>query len=686
MTFGDSSLGELDAQLLCALDYRELADALPQLIWCADAQGRIEFFNRRWVEYTGASVERMRTPGAKGIVHPDDLPLTWERWKGALATGEPYEIEYRLRSAADGSYRWFLARAVPLRAADGHVERWIGSATDIEERKRASDGLQFVVEAVDAFKSTLDAQMICDTLARLAIPRFADWCAIEFVDENDRLRAASVAHIDRERLAAADAFRRRNPLRERPDVLARLRKDGSILEAVVTDEQLRAGAIDDDHYRLMASLNIRSALVVPLSYKNDLMGTMTLISAESGRTYGPADVAVAIEVARRAAISLHTALAFDEQDREAQRLREVANALQRAALPSVVSRPDGLRLDTVYSPASTDLIGGDWYDALELEDGSLMVSVGDVSGRGIPAATIMAKVRHGIDVLPMSEGDPARILDIIDWLLRQRLPDAVVTAFVGIISADRSTIRYANAGHLFPLVRLRNGNIVELPSSGLPLGLRDQAPRAESAEASLRDAELLVLFTDGLVESDRDWERGFERLRTIVSTDAVTRVRMPAHLIHDACLPTGSPDDVAILTVGFGPPRGWTFSADDAFGAQSARSQFLKYLRECRVDDPVAANAESIFGELVGNVLRHASGPIEIHAENGREGFDVHVFDRGPAFLLRRDLPVDPLSEAGRGLSIIARLGGQIRLERIPEYGNHVFVRLPHGLPHAVSR
>ena len=83
---------------------------MPHLIWLADPDGTINFFNERWIRYTGISVDDMKQNGIKGVVHPEDRDLTWERWSSAIQSVTPYEVEYRLRNIEDGSYRWFLAR------------------------------------------------------------------------------------------------------------------------------------------------------------------------------------------------------------------------------------------------------------------------------------------------------------------------------------------------------------------------------------------------------------------------------------------------------------------------------------------------------------------------------------------------------------------------------------------------
>jgi PAS domain S-box-containing protein len=118
---------------------RTVADNVPQVIWTNEAGGKADYFNRRWYEYSGLSYEESAGPGWQAIVHPDDAPASTERWKQALAKGEVFDSEYRLRRH-DGTYRWFIGRNVPLRY-DGEVLSWFGTATDIDELKRAQAAL-----------------------------------------------------------------------------------------------------------------------------------------------------------------------------------------------------------------------------------------------------------------------------------------------------------------------------------------------------------------------------------------------------------------------------------------------------------------------------------------------------------------------------------------------------------------
>jgi PAS domain S-box-containing protein len=120
-------------------ELRDVIEAMPTMVWIAGTDGSNEFGNHRWQEYTGLSHERTVGPGWQDAVHPTDRQRHWEKWCASLASGEPFENEVRYRRAADGEYRWFLSRAIPLRDEHGKILRWYGVSTDIEDRKRAEE-------------------------------------------------------------------------------------------------------------------------------------------------------------------------------------------------------------------------------------------------------------------------------------------------------------------------------------------------------------------------------------------------------------------------------------------------------------------------------------------------------------------------------------------------------------------
>jgi PAS domain S-box-containing protein len=137
------SLNRRTAQLIeSAHRYRFLADAMPQIVWTAKPDGKVEYNNQRWFDYTGMSIEQAEKSGWEKILHPDDYRNVIERWQEALTTASNYEVEYRFKRASDGVYRWHIGRAFPLRNQDGEIVQWVGTSTDIDDQKRANHELE----------------------------------------------------------------------------------------------------------------------------------------------------------------------------------------------------------------------------------------------------------------------------------------------------------------------------------------------------------------------------------------------------------------------------------------------------------------------------------------------------------------------------------------------------------------
>jgi PAS domain S-box-containing protein len=125
--------------------FRVLADTMPQMVWSTLPDGFHDYYNARWYEFTGMPPGSTDGEGWNAMFHPEDQPRAWDRWRHSLATGAPYEIEYRLRNAA-GEYRWTLGRALPMRDPDGTITRWFGTCTDIHEQKMLAEQRQLISE------------------------------------------------------------------------------------------------------------------------------------------------------------------------------------------------------------------------------------------------------------------------------------------------------------------------------------------------------------------------------------------------------------------------------------------------------------------------------------------------------------------------------------------------------------
>jgi PAS domain S-box-containing protein len=407
-------------------------------------------------------------------------------------------------------------------------------------------------------------------------------------------------------------------------------------------------------------------LRVQLRHRDVELGTMTV---RDRAPFGREDAALLDELAARASVAIENAQLYEREHR-------VAVTLQRAMLPAVLPDVDGLAFDAVYFPGATEAeIGGDWYDAIALADGRVVVSIGDVTGRGLTAAVIMGRMRQAIETLAMYESDPVRVLDAADGVLRRAHPDAIVTALVGVIDPAARTMTYATAGHPTPIVRAPDGTVCQLPGRGLPLGLRDGG-QPPATTAVLPPSALVVFFTDGLVESTRDIADGERRVFEALRDDAVAGGRAPAAALVARVLAGEVRDDVAVLTVRVpGTPcaeRGWTlrwqFDPSDSQPAHDVRDTLAEALASYGRDVDVPA-AELVFGELMANAVRHAPGPVGVELSWDDPVKPVLlVTDGGPGCTLQTRLPPAD-AESGRGLYLVSQLAREFTVMKVPGGG-----------------
>ncbi|HEX8423720.1 MAG TPA: PAS domain-containing sensor histidine kinase, partial [Pyrinomonadaceae bacterium] len=139
--------------------YRFLAESIPQQIWTAQPDGRLDYVNQRTVEYFARAEAEIIGENWQQVIHPDDLSVCLERWHRSLKSGEIYEVEFRLRHGTDGEYRWHLGRALPMHDADGRIIRWFGTNTDIDDQKRLYRLAQEANRAKDAFLATVSHEL-----------------------------------------------------------------------------------------------------------------------------------------------------------------------------------------------------------------------------------------------------------------------------------------------------------------------------------------------------------------------------------------------------------------------------------------------------------------------------------------------------------------------------------------------
>ncbi len=372
-------------------------------------------------------------------------------------------------------------------------------AVILQRLEDANRQLAFLADASAALTSSLDYSATVAAVARVMVPRLADWCIVEVV-QDDQLRPVAVRHVDPAKQAWGTRMAERFPTRMNASVGSAnvLRTGRSELHLEMTEEQVRELAANDDHLAALARLGMRSGLIVPLGGRGGTLGTITLLYAESGRRYEPTDVPLVEDVARRAARALETAGAVREQSIRLATVTSIAEAAQHAILapPPRVLGPVSLSA-RYLSAAAEAQVGGDLYEVVA-RPGAVRLLIGDVRGKGLAAVRTATVVLGEFRAAAADLDDLAAVAAQLDRRLRPYLdPEDFVTALLAQID-DSGQLALASCGHPPPLLASK-GQIIEVAGlAGVPLGL-GAAPSTVTRQ--LVPGDRLLLYTDGIVEA-----------------------------------------------------------------------------------------------------------------------------------------------------------------------------------------
>jgi anti-sigma regulatory factor (Ser/Thr protein kinase) len=414
-----------------------------------------------------------------------------------------------------------------------------------------------------------------------------------------------------------------------------------------------------------ATFGTRAFATVPLRVRDDKLGAVMLCYGADQR-FDEAEQAFLAAFTEQAAHALRRAQAFEEQ-------QATAELLQRTLLPDTLPDLPGLALTARYEPAAGQAgveVGGDWYDVLPLEGNEVLVVIGDVMGRGVAAATVMGQVRSALRAYALLDPSPELVLQRLDRLVfTLGVPEQIVTVLVGIVSADRGSVRLASAGHLSPVLAPPGAaaRVVTLPL-GPPLGLHE-GDRAWT-DVPLEPGATLVLCTDGMVESRRTAaEDGLVQLAGHLdhlrpTSDAP---RDLAAGIVTAMTGAGAGDDRALLmltsTVGRAVRSAHTLLPADAKAARQGRRWLAAQLAEWAVPVEVSHDAVLCLSEVVTNAVIHTRTGTRAGVLLDGHRLTVTVSDsgrHGRAALVEHELD----DVGGRGLMVVDALCTRWRSEQ----------------------
>ena len=422
---------------------------------------------------------------------------------------EPLLVRNVIR--ATGEERWLLNKATPVFDADGSLSLVVSVIEDLTDVKRAELAQRLLAEAGQELSSSLDYEHTLQQVAQLTVPRLADRCAVAMRGDGDAPAQVAIA-----------------PAGAGNDALAR-EFEASAAEVIRSGQpQVRA-----------------QLLVVPLAIaEQPPIGALSLAMAESRRTFGAGDLALAEELGRRAAIAVENARLYAERS-------EIAATLQQSLLPPDLPDIPGFRLASLYRAAGDqNEVGGDFYDVFEVP-GGWMIVVGDVAGRGAEAAALTALSRYTLRTAAKLLGDPIGSLGELNAALRESPGLSLVSVCCVLlrIADDYAHADLVLAGHP-PAYHVRRGSARPVGVFAPFLGAYEQGGW-KAITVRLEAGDQLILYTDGVIDTVGQAERfGEERLAETLrsaggAADAVQRIE--AALVEFA---RGSQvDDTAVIAL-----------------------------------------------------------------------------------------------------------------------------------------
>ncbi|GAA5649488.1 hypothetical protein Gobs01_00854 [Geodermatophilus obscurus DSM 43160] len=522
-------------------------EAMPAGFYSLDHEWRFTHVNAEAERLLGRSREELLGQ-VIWTAFPATVNSDFEKYyRSAVRSGEPVNFDAHYPAPLDG---WYELRAWP--SPEGLSVYFI----EVTERKqarehaeRSAQRLALLAQVSAELAGTLDAQAATSRLPRLVVPGLAQWGIVTVVDADGRPRDVGWWHAEPSSRALVERY-------------AAVRLDAMpatspVARALLAGEAVRANAdevvallADGEARDLLTALAPGAAVCLPLRGRGRTLGVLTLYFGR-GDMLSREDLATAQDVADRAGLALDNTRLYTQQ--------QLAEGLQRSLLTEP-PEPDHAEIAVRYLPAiEAARVGGDWYDAFLQPSGATMLVIGDVVGHDTEAAAAMGQLRGLLrGIATYSDASPVEVLRGLDAsmavLQTHVLATAALARFEQTDDERRRGItrmRWANAGHLPPLVINPDGSVAELAAwrGDLLLGVDHEVERRESV-VTLDRGSTVLLFTDGLVERrDADLDAGLVRLR-----EALAEVsHLPLQQLLDEVLERlvdGRPeDDVALVAV-----------------------------------------------------------------------------------------------------------------------------------------
>jgi PAS domain S-box-containing protein len=420
------------------------------------------------------------------------------------------------------------------------------------QTERAERRASFLAEAQSVLSSSLDVNVTLRNLAELAVPQLADWCSIETMRADGLLERIALVHVDPAKQRLAAEIQAKYPSDPQPDrgALKAVVTGESELISEIPQELIDQATQSDEHGRLIAQLGLRSAMVVPLRGRDRAIGAITFVSAESKLIFNEDDLALAEDLAGRAAVAIENARLYSERN-------YIATTLQQSLMPDRLPDIPGVEVAARYRAAGEgNEVGGDFYDIYRTGEATWGIAIGDVRGKGPRAAVVTALARYTLRTAALSETLPSRVLGTLNEAMTlQPADDRFCTvAYASLRPTELGSVRLTLGvgGHPLPLLLRADGSVETAGRPGTLIGFVPD-PEVVDETVDLQPGDSLVLYTDGVSEARSEGGLfGEERLEDLVRSCSGLDAAAIAERIENEVIEfreDGTSDDLAVLVL-----------------------------------------------------------------------------------------------------------------------------------------
>ncbi|MFB6612697.1 SpoIIE family protein phosphatase [Streptomyces sp. NPDC056367] len=661
-----------DAESIAVLD--GLFGQSPIGIAVYDTELRLVRVNPALERLSGTPAERLLGKRVHELLAGAEADAVEERLRTVLRTGRPLvAVEHHGHTPADPERRraWSVS-SFRLAAPSGRVLGVACAVVDITERHLAGRRVALLSEAGARIGSTLDVTRSAEELTEVMVPESADFIAVDLlagVDVGEEPPPGPVPGAAVLRRAAIRSVLARAPEATYPvGALITYHPDTPQARCMTTGVPRLIPVLAEDadwlaHYSERAAkileAGVHSVMTLPLRARDVTLGLVHLYRWQRPDAFGEDDLALAVELAARAALCLDNARRYT---REHQGVLTLQSGLLQSGAPD----PGALEVAHRYLPAQAHAgVAGDWFDVIPLSGARIGLAVGDVTGRGLVAVTRAARLRTAVRALAVMDLTPDELLTRLDELMQRAQQfqqvdgdpaEVFATCLYAVYDPVSGRCSAASAGHPPPAV-VRPGGPAELLRMpvGLPLGLGGLP--FEAIDVDLPDGSFLALFTDGLVRSRAgDIDSSLSRLRQALARPD-TQLDTLAQSAVDAVMPNHAPEDDAVLLLArtrlLSRDRvaTWDLPSEPVIVAK-ARAMTERQLGAWHLED-MAFTTELIVSELVTNAIRYGRPPIRLRLIRERSLICEVSDTSSTSPHLRHAATTD---EGGRGLFMIARL------------------------------